>query len=352
MNEISQPQKPLASPFILTLAAFVIVIAGMKAAASLLVQFLFALFIAVVCFSPFFWLQRKGIPKSISLIIIIVGILVIGFIIGTLIGTSVNQFTNDLPAYESMLEAKTTSLMNWLTESGIQIPREQWINSFSLKEPLQLIGNIVGAFSNILSKMVLILIMALFILMEAADFPAKLRSISRKPDQSQANFMEINENIKKYVGIKSLLSLFTGIAVALLLLLLGVEYPLLWGLLAFVLNFIPNIGSIIAAIPAILLSLVLQGYSTALLVTAGYLLINFIFGTFLEPKMLGEGLGLSTLIVFLSLLFWGWVLGPVGMLLSVPLTMIVKIGLENFEDTRWIAVLLSSGKVTKSGIRV
>jgi predicted PurR-regulated permease PerM len=127
-----------------------------------------------------------------------------------------------------------------------------------------------------------------------------------------------------------------------LLLILNIDYALLWGLLAFLLNFIPNIGSIIAAIPAILLSLIQFGPGIAIITSVGYLVINFVFGNVLEPRMMGKGLGLSTLIVFLSLIFWGWILGPVGMLLSVPLTMVVKIALDSSDDTRWIATLLGT----------
>ncbi len=348
MQEKTVIQKPTGSRFILNFAAFVVVIAGMKAASALLVQFIFALFISVICFSPFFWLQRRGIPKILALLLIILGILAIGFLIGTLVGTSINQFSADLPEYEKLLEVKTALVVGWLEKLGIDIPRDQWINSFSLKGPLNLIGNIVGGFSKLLSKMVLILITVIFILLEAADFPEKLRSISINPDISLSNFAQINDNIKKYVGIKTLLSLATGISVTLWLLILRVEYPLLWGVLAFILNFIPSIGSILAAVPAILLSLVLQGAETSALVTIGYLFINMIFGTILEPRFMGKGLGLSTLVVFLSLLFWGWVLGPVGMLLSVPLTMVVKIGFESYEDTRWIAILLGSGRQKKT----
>jgi AI-2 transport protein TqsA len=347
MQHKSEVQKPTGSRFILNLAAFVIVIAGMKAASALLVQFIFALFIAVICFSPFFWLQRRGIPKILALFLIIIGILAIGFLLGTLIGTSINQFSNDLPQYGQLLESKTSILINWLDKIGVEIPREQWIKSFSLKEPLNLIGNIVSGFSKLLSKMLLILITVLFILLEAADFPEKLRVISGDSNSSLYNFSQINENIKKYVRIKTLLSLATGAGITLWLIILKVDYPLLWGVLAFILNFIPNIGSILAAIPAILLSLVLQGAGTAFLVTLGYLFINTVFGTVLEPRLMGKGLGLSTLVVFLSLLFWGWVLGPVGMLLSVPLTMVVKIGLESYEDTHWIAILLGSGSKKK-----
>ena len=134
----------------------------------------------------------------------------------------------------------------------------------------------------------------------------------------------------------------TGIAIGIWLAILGVNHAFLWGLFAFLLNYVPNIGSIIAAIPAVLLALIQLGLGSAILVGIGYLVVNVVVGSIIEPKYMGKGLGLSTLVVFLSLVFWGWVLGPVGMVLSVPLTMVLKIGLESKEDTRWIAVLLGS----------
>ncbi len=206
-------------------------------------------------------------------------------------------------------------------------------------------ATLLSSLSSVLSNTILILMIIVFVLLEAADIPGKLRAISKNPDQSIGNFLKINDNIKRYIAIKTLLSLLTGISVVIWLLILKIDYALLWGLLAFILNFIPNIGSIIAAIPAILLSLIQFGSGMAVLTTLGYLVVNFIFGTVMEPKMMGKGLGLSTLIVFLSLIFWGWILGPIGMLLSVPLTMVVKIALDNSDDTRWIATLLGTSKL-------
>jgi predicted PurR-regulated permease PerM len=140
--------------------------------------------------------------------------------------------------------------------------------------------------------------------------------------------------------IKTGISLVTGGMAALWLTILGVDYALLWGLLTFALNYVPNIGSIIAAIPPVLLAIVQLGIGKAIAAGAGYAVINVLMGNFVEPRFMGRGLGLSPLIVFLSLLFWGWVLGPVGMLLAVPLTMTAKIALDSREETRWIAVLL------------
>ena len=167
--------------------------------------------------------------------------------------------------------------------------------------------------------------------------------LSKKPEQSLKRFQAISSSINRYMVIKTITSLSTGIVIGIWLWFLGVDYALLWALLAFLLNFVPNIGSIIAAIPAVLLALVQFGVGKALMTALGYVAVNVIIGSLIEPRFMGRGLGLSTLVVFLSLVFWGWVLGPVGMLLSVPLTMILKIALESNDDTLWIAVILGAG---------
>ena len=149
------------------------------------------------------------------------------------------------------------------------------------------------------------------------------------------------------MAIKTLISLATGVIVTLMLLIIGVDYPLLWGLLAFVLNFVPNIGSIIAAVPAVLLAVIQLGVIYALITAMAYFILNLFMGNVIEPRFMGRELGLSTLVVFLSLLFWGWLLGPVGMLLSVPLTITARIALDSRDDTRWIAILLGPDIVEK-----
>ena len=186
-------------------------------------------------------------------------------------------------------------------------------------------------------------------LLEASGLPRKLLALSGGSPLLMEQAERIRDAINRYMSLKTALSILTGLLVTLLLRALGVDYAILWGLLATFFNFVPNIGSIIAAVPAVLLALIQFGPSTALLTAGGYLIINVSIGNFLEPRIMGRGLGLSTLVVFLSLVFWGWVLGPVGMLLSVPLTMIVKITLENFEQTHWIAVLLSANPEGEAG---
>ena len=164
----------------------------------------------------------------------------------------------------------------------------------------------------------------------------------RDSDKTLGDLAAFMASVNHYLVIKAVMSLITGLAIALYLVILGIDFAVIWGSLAFFMNFIPYIGSIIAAIPAVTLALLDAGPVIALSVAAGFVAVNIVVGNVLEPRYLGKGLGLSTLVVFLSLLFWGWIFGPVGMFLSTPLTMIVKIALENDPRSRWISVLLSA----------
>jgi predicted PurR-regulated permease PerM len=239
-----------------------------------------------------------------------------------------------------------------LEKIGVDTSGLVFTEILNLGAAMKLVATLLNSLSNVLTNGFLILMTVIFMLMEASSFPAKLRRALGGPKSSLARFDNFIRNVKHYMAIKTLISLATGTFVAIWLAIIGVNYPMLWGLLAFALNYVPNIGSLIAAVPAVLLAIVQLGVLKALVVAAGYLGINIVMGSFLETRFMGHGLGLSTLVVFLSLLFWGWVLGPVGMLLSVPLTMTAKIALESKDDTAWIAVLLgpkglSGGKIEK-----
>jgi len=180
----------------------------------------------------------------------------------------------------------------------------------------------------------------MFTLLEAAGFSKKIKLAFNNSDKSIANFRTFSTNMNKYLTIKTIVSIITGVLIYISLTIIGLDHAIMWGLIAFFLNYIPTIGSILASIPAIIMALIQFNIYYAILVAVLYFSINIIMGSIIEPRYLGKELGLSTLIIFLSLIFWGWLLGPVGMLLSVPLTMILKIAIESNNDTKWIAVLL------------
>ena len=215
---------------------------------------------------------------------------------------------------------------------------------------MKLVAALLNSLGNMLANGFLILMTVIFVLLEASSFPAKLHTVLGGPESSLVRFDNFISNVKHYMAIKTLVSLATGILVAIWLTVIGVDYALLWGLLTFALNYVPNIGSIIAAVPAVLLAIIQLGFMRAGAAAAGYVVINLLMGSVIEPRFMGRGLGLSTLVVFLSLIFWGWVLGPVGMLLSVPLTITAKIALDSRDETRWIAVLLGPEIISKPKI--
>ena len=337
---------PSGTRFLFTAAAFVVVVSGMRAAADLLVPFLLAVFIAIICAPLLFWLKRKGVPNGLAVCATLVVILGAGLILVTFAGTNLQGFVNALPEYQDRLAEKTAGILRWLEELGLNVSTQVLTETINPGKAMGIAANTLKGLSGMLTNVFMILLTVVFILFEASTLPKKIAAALTSPEEdSLSRLGGFMENLNRYLAIKTFFSLLTGTVVGVWLALLGVDYPILWGLLAFLLNYVPNIGSIIAAIPACLLALIQLGLGTALLAALGYVAANVTFGSFLEPRFMGRRLGLSTLVVWLSLVFWGWVLGPVGMLLSVPLTMIVKIALESSEDTRRIAILLGSGAV-------
>jgi predicted PurR-regulated permease PerM len=233
-------------------------------------------------------------------------------------------------------------LVNWLREKGVNIPKEEMSGIFHPGWVMALAGGIFSALSSVLANVFLILLTVVFILLEAADLPEKLRVVLKNPERSLSAIEKFSQSAKRYLVIKTLISAATGLVIWLWLLILGVDYPVLWGMLSFLLNYVPNIGPIIAALPVALLALVQLGVGSALLTVLGFVVVHIVLGNLIEPKVMGKGLSLSPLVVFLSLVFWGWVLGPLGMILSVPMTSLVKIALESYKDTRGLAIMLGS----------
>lgn len=339
---VSIEQSPLAR-FLLSCAAFVIVVAGMKAAESLLVPFLLSIFISVICAPPLAWLTKRGMPMALAMLCIIAFIVTFGFAVGAIVSSSINSFSQDLPSYQAKLSSLTISFLQWLEGMGFALPVDQIQESIKPGTVMGMVGKTLASLGNVMTNAFLILLTVIFILSESAMFHSKLQRAAGEGSNSLLAIERFTSSINRYMAIKTALSLLTGLLITCWLWILGVDYPVLWGLVAFLLNFVPNLGSIIAAVPAVLLALIQLGPVEALLTAGGYVVANTLVGNVLEPRMMGKGLDLSTLIVFLSLVFWGWVLGPVGMLLSVPLTMTVKIALESTGKPSLASTLLGAG---------
>ncbi len=327
---------------LLVLASLTVVIAGLKAASSIVVPLLMAIFLAIISAAMLQWLQRRGLPLWAAMTLVLLLLASTLVTLGSLIGASINQFSSALPRYEAQLNSLITQATVWLGGLGIKLPAGGVTELFDPAGAAKLLGRLLSGFGGLLANSMLIILMVLFLIVESTSLPEKLRSISRNPDKALGDLAAFMASVNHYLVIKAVMSLITGLAIALYLVILGVDFAIIWGSLAFFMNFVPYIGSIIAAIPAVTLALLDAGPVIALSVAAGFVVVNIVVGNVLEPRYMGKGLGLSTLVVFLSLLFWGWIFGPVGMFLSTPLTMIVKIALENDPRSRWISVLLSA----------
>jgi len=292
------------------------------------------------------WLKRHYVPGWLAIMLVIALIVVLGMSLAGLVGQSMNDFSAKLPQYKAQLSDKLVWLTSQLEVLDIHIDRKQLLAHFDPGMAMGLVSGLLSGLGGVMTNFMLILLTVVFMLFEAESFPQKVHVALDDPAMKLKHIDRFLDSVKNYLAIKTGVSLLTGLLAGVLLYVIGVDHFLLWAVAAFLLNYVPNIGSIIAALPPVLLALVQLGPSSAGLVALGYMAINMIMGNVIEPRFMGRGLGLSTLVVFLSLIFWGWLLGAVGMLLSVPLTMIVKIALESGHDSLWLATLLGSEQVS------
>jgi predicted PurR-regulated permease PerM len=260
--------------------------------------------------------------------------------IGGLVGSSLAHFSGSMPFYQQRIQEEVQTLREFLANKGFTINDNTVLEYVNLGAVMGLTASLLTGLTSTLSSMFLILLTVAFILLEVSSFPVKLRAILDDPKAEFSQFKKFIEDINHYMVIKTGVSVTTGILIGIWMYILGVDFPVLWGFLAFLLNYIPNLGVVIAAVPAVLLTLIQYGPGHAALAAGGYIAVNFIIGTAVEPKIVGRGVGLSTLVVFLSLIFWGNLLGLIGMVLCIPFTMTLKFALENHEPTRWLAILL------------
>ena len=323
MQNSVKPEKLL-----FMIAAIAIVLGAMRVASGVLVPGLLALFIAIVCTEPMYWLTEKGLPRWLAILLVVIVLLGVSSTIPLVVSGSIVQFNQQLPIYQERLDELMLQSSGWLQQFGYTAESLQTI--FDPSALLGYVQLVLGALGGILSSYLLIMLLVIFILV---DVPRSLAAGASTSGQ-------IIRTVQHYFAIKTFTSLLTGVIISVWCMLMDVQYPFLWGFIAFLLNFIPTIGSVIAAIPAVLLALMFNGAVSALVVMLGYVIINFGISNGLEPRIMGQQLGIRFVWIFVSLVAWGWILGPVGMLLAVPLTMTFRIMFDNHDDTRWIANIL------------
>jgi len=328
------------------------VIAGLGAAGDVLLPVVVAVFLSILTLPPLKGLQRLGLPTAIAIpiIVILVALVLVG--VTGILASTVRAFTAQIPQYQAPLEDLLVTTLSQIEALGVQTPDRTELTEFLRPDTVMtLVGQTLNAVVAVLSRIVIVTVTMTFILFEASDLQRKTLVAFGTSGAAVSTFGQAPLQVQRYLFIKSCVSLVTGLLVGLWVYALGLDFPMMWGLIAFLLNYIPSIGSILAAIPPVLLAIVQLGWLGAGGVAIGYVAVNLALGNFLEPRLLGRSLGLSPLVVFLSLLFWGWLWGPAGMLFCVPLTVIAKLLLEGNEDTRWIAVFLGPSRELRDSER-
>ncbi|WP_428738286.1 AI-2E family transporter [Sulfurimonas sp.] len=330
--------------YFIVLASVVVVLAGIKSASSIVVPFLLSIFIAIILAPTFAYLKSKKIPDALSLVIVLGVFLLIVVLVVKLISTSAYQFSNNIDDYAVKLNVYYQDIVDIANKVGYTITTQSLSDMMNAKQIMKFISSMVQGVGALFTNGFVVILTVAFMLLEADVFVKKVQIGFA---DSLEHMDEIFEKIKHYMVIKSGMSFATAFVIYIALEIIGTDYAFLWAVIAFLLNFIPNIGSILAAVPAVLITLVQLGFVSAALVAGVYVIVNVVIGSIIEPKVMGKGLGVSTLIVFLSLIFWGWLLGIVGMFLSIPLTIMAKIIFNANEKTKWIALMLGDGESLK-----
>ena len=350
---------------VVTLACLVIVLAGMKAAAGILVPMAYACFLAVLSFPVMQWLTRHRVPAPLALALtLLMNLTVLAGLITLAVRLLIN-FNADLPRYLRGLQRYLNDFALWLESNGVdgvQATIESFFDwntiiGYATQQDVvtrigSMLGSTFGTLASIFAGMVMMLILMMFVLMEAPGTKSRMMAVRVGGGPDFSGLMRSASDIQKYLGVKTLISALTGFLAGFWCYIFGLNYPLLWAILAFLFNYIPAVGSTVASIPAIIEALVQHGTGAAVGIAIGYGGINFCLDNFVQPTLLGRRFGISSLVIVLSVIFWGWLWGPLGMFLAVPLTMVIKVLLDNSDEFRWISIAMAKKKIRRGEVEV
>jgi predicted PurR-regulated permease PerM len=335
-----QPVFKSGIHFLIVTALLVILIAGVHLAHDVLMPFLLSIFLSVLGTPLVRWLKSRRVPIGIAVLIVILMILLLLVSVGMVVATSTNSLLTSLPVYQVRLQEHFASLSAFLSSKGIVVSDDVLSKYMNADEMTKIAAGLVGGVGSVVSNLVMILLTVSFILLEAGSFPNKIRVAVGNPRAVFPKFTAFVNEMQRFMIFQTIYGLVTGAIITVWLLIFGVDFAVLLGLVTFVLCYVPNVGSAIALVVTVAVTFVQYGLGRSVIVAAGYLIITFILGSVIQPRLMGKMLGLSTLVIFLSVIFWGNILGIIGMMLCVPLTMALKFALESNENTAWIGVLL------------
>jgi AI-2 transport protein TqsA len=331
-------RQPSFLRVMLVLAATVVVLVGIRLAAPILNPIFFALVLTLL-FSPVYaWLKNRGLPSPLALVIMLILVGAIFGVLFVILGVSISRFSERIGYYTTQLNGQLDSLDALIERSGLSnVDVRDVVKPSALADAL---GTVLAGVAGFLSDLFLILMIMLFLLAEGPAMMNRLRASAAEDNPQVERLTTVGRSVVRQFGLRAIVNLVTGAGVTIMLFLLGVDFPVLWGILTFFLSFVPYIGLVLAVTPAVVLALAEFGLDRALLVIAGVVVINVLAENVLSPLMMGRGLNLSPTVVFLSFIVWAWLLGGPGAFLALPITLFVAVMLDTFPETRWLASII------------
>ena len=343
-------QKRSITSLLIGIASLVLIVAGLKAVSGLLSPILLSLFIVLVTYPIMTWLEMRNFPHWLAYTIVLFLVLSIGAFFVLFFTISLEQLSSVLPDYVDRTEAQLNDLWQWLNDRGVESNDIQSLQWFQPERIIQIVLSLISSLLSIFSNIGLTLLIFIYMLASAPTFARQLRQGLKDNTSLLVQFQDFAHSTTSYLAIRSWLGALTAICQIILMWIMGVQFAVLWGVLSFLFNFVPNIGFYIALIPPVLLTLLNKGLWQAVILGVAYALINNFFDVVVAPRFLAKGLDLSVLVTFLAVIIWTWILGPIGAFMALPLTVMVKkLLLEPFPQTQLVALLLGSGdeKTTK-----
>jgi AI-2 transport protein TqsA len=323
---------------LLVLAATVVVLAGIRLGAPILNPILFAVVFALLLSPVYSWLKRRGLPAPLALLIMLVGLTIVLVGLFVFLSVSIGRFTGRLDFYATQLKEITNEFQILLDRLGLSAAGlSNVVDSSAIMGAL---GAVLSGVAGFLGDLFLILMITVFLIGEGPAIMNRLWSSTAQDSPQVAGVMVVGQYVVRQFGLRALINIITGTGVTVFLLILGVDFAVLWGILTFFLSFVPYIGLVLAAVPAVVLALAEFGLGRAALVIAGMIVIDSLVENVLSPMMMGHGLSLSPTVVFLAFTFWIWLLGAPGAFLAIPITIFVAVMLGTYPETRWLANLM------------
>lgn len=343
----------IAIKYFLGFIVFVIIVVILITLKDILIPITIAVFLTYLFHPLLTFLQKKlRIPKFLALILVFVLNFVVFYLMGLIFFSSFGSFSTRMEFYGEKLSQIVQDILSPFNLTLLELEGFLGFETQEFKVGMILqklfkagiIQSFFSSFSNLMSDFFVVMLFWIFMIMGKEQFEQRLKvAFSSSSTDTDKYISSINDQLQSYLIIKTLVSLATGLTFTIILMIYGIDFAVIWGLLAFILNYIPNIGSLIATLFPILIALLEYGLGfTSISLSVLLLIAQNIFGNVIEPKYLGKKMDLSTVFILVSLIFWGWIWGIVGMFLAVPIGSLIKILCSNIEALKPIAIIIGS----------